>query len=457
MALTPEALVELDLAHLIHPQHNRQIHQDFGPIVVTSGHGIYIEDIQGRRYIDGLASLWNVAVGHGRAELAEAAAAQMKRIAYYSTYTGTTNIPAIELAARLAELAPPHLNHVYFTTGGAESNESAIKTARYYWKKQGYAHKEKIISRRFAYHGVTAMASQATGIQTFWKDFEPHAPGFVHVIAPYPYRLTSEQLQGRSVGETAAAAIEEAILAEGADNVAAVIGEPIMGAGGVIVPPADYWPRVREICDRHNVLLIDDEIITGFGRTGNWWGCQAYGYEPDILVFAKAVTSGYLPLGGIIMSDTIADVINGLPKPQAWMHAATYSGHATCCAVGLANLDIYAREGLVEHARQMSGLFQARLQGLANHPLVGEARGLGMVGAVELVVDKAKKTGLDPEGKLANRVRDVAREHGLLARAVRDIICLAPPLVITEPEINTLFDTLTAALDKVADEVLVHA
>ncbi len=457
MNLAPAALVELDLEHLIHPQYNRAVHMDFGPVILTEGHGAVLTDIEGKRYLDGLAGLWNVTVGHGRAELAEAAAEQMKKLAFFSAYTGMSNIPAIELAAKMAEIAPSNLHVTYFTTAGAESNESAIKTARFYWKQRGYPNKVKIISRRFAYHGVTAIASQATGMPAFWKDFEPHAPGFVHVAPPYPYRFPEELLQGRSVGEAAAAAIEEAILAEGPDNVAAFIGEPVMGAGGVIVPPADYWPRVRAICDQYNVLLIADEIITGFGRTGKMWGLANWGVQPDMMTFAKGITSGYLPLGGVMLSDAIRDVLHNLPKPNAWMHAATYSGHPTCCAVGLKNVEIIEREGLVERARVMGERLQAGLRQLAEHPLVGEARGIGFMGALELVKDRATKAPFEAEGKLAAKVRDVAQRHGLIVRAVRDIICMAPPLVMTEAELDEMLGILSVALDTVAQEVLTAA
>lgn len=455
--MAPSTLVDLDLAHLIHPQHNRAVHLDYGPVILTEGRGAILWDIQGQRYIDGLAGLWNVTIGHGREELAEAAAEQMKKLAFFSAYIGMSNIPAIELAAKLAEIGPANLKHIYFTTAGAESNESAIKTARFYWKQLGQPSKVKIISRRFAYHGVTAIASQATGIPIFWKDFDPHPPGFIHVIAPYAYRFPVE-LNGRSVGEVAANAIEEAILAEGADTVAAVIGEPVMGAGGVIVPPDDYWPRVRAICDKYNVLLIADEIITGFGRTGTMWGMNNWQVLPDMMTIAKGITSGYLPLGGVMMSEQIGDVLNGLQKPTAWMHAATYSAHPTCCAVALANLAIIEGEGLVDRARVMGQRLQAGVQQLAaDKALVGEARGIGMMAALELVKDRQTKETVQPEGKLGARVRDIAQQHGLIIRAVRDVICIAPPLVITEAELDELLGILGMALDQVAEEVLVKA
>ncbi|MFN8497563.1 MAG: aspartate aminotransferase family protein [Anaerolineae bacterium] len=453
----PATLIENDLAHLIHPQHNRQMHLDYGPLIITEGKGATLTDIHGQRYVDALAGLWNVYVGYGREELADAAAAQMKKLAYFSAYVGISNIPVIELAAKLAEIGPSNLNAVYFTTAGAESNESAIKTARFYWKQKGYADKTRIISRQFAYHGVTSLASQATGMPAFWKGFEPHPPGFIHVVAPYPYRFPESLLQGRGVGEAAADAIEQAILAEGPDQVAAVIGEPIMGAGGVIVPPDDYWPRVRAICDKYNVLLISDEVICGFGRTGSMWGLEGYGVQPDLMTFAKGVTSGYVPLGGVMMNDEIAGVINSLPKPSQWMHAATYSGHPTACAVALKNLEILESDGLYERARVMGQKLQANIQALTDHPLVGDARGKGFIAGLELVSDKNTKTPGSPEGKIAGRVRDVAQGKGVIIRAVRDILCFAPPFVMTDEEMEILFAVIKESLDVVAEEVLATA
>ncbi|MBI3943306.1 MAG: aminotransferase class III-fold pyridoxal phosphate-dependent enzyme, partial [Chloroflexi bacterium] len=330
-------LRELDLQHLIHPQYNRPGHAANGPVILVRGEGARVWDIQGKEYIDGLSSLWNVNVGHGRRELAEAAAAQMSQLAFFSAYTGFSNVPAIELAAKVAELAPANLNAIYFTTGGGETNETAIKTARFYWKQKGYSDKVKIISRKQAYHGLTALASQATGIASFWKDFEPHAPGFIHLGAPHAYRYEPGP-DNLPPGEAFAKELEDAILREGPDHVAAFIGEPVMGAGGVIVPPEDYWPRVRRICSQYNVLLIADEIITGFGRTGRWFALPHWGVEPDMMAIAKGITSGYLPLGGLMVSDEIFSVLSNLPPGRSWMHAATYSAHPVCCAVALRNI-----------------------------------------------------------------------------------------------------------------------
>ena len=304
----------------------------------------------GREVIDGLAGLWNVNVGHGRGELADAAAGQMRKIAYASAYVGATNEPAIRLGEKIVDHAYRNSSAVYFTTGGAESNESAFKTARFYWKVKDKPDKTKIISRIHAYHGVTMAAMSATGMAAYHKMFGPLVPGFIQVAAALSLSLAG---QPGMPGIGAAEAVEKAILAEGPDTVAAVIAEPVMGAGGVIVPPDSYFPRLREICDQYDVLLIADEVITGFGRTGRWFALGHWGVEPDIVSFAKGVTSGYLPLGGVILSKRVHDAILNAPLDRSYMHAATYCGHPVCCAVGLRNVEIIESEGLVERAAVM--------------------------------------------------------------------------------------------------------
>ena len=344
----------LDLRYQIHSLHNSQVQQRAH--VWVSGRGAVLIDETGREYLDALAGLWNVIVGHGREELGVAAARQMSQLGFATSYAGSTNRPSIALAERLAELCYPGVNTFYFTCGGAEANESAFKTARYYWKLRGKPAKTKIISRVWGYHGTTLAAMSATGIVSYWPMFEPRVPGFLHIASPYPYRFerpaSATADDPRTPGEMAADFLEEAILREGADTVAAFIGEPVQGSGGVIVPPDDYWPRIRAICDRHNVLLIADEVITGFGRTGQWFGLSRYGIQPDLVTFAKGITSGYFPLGGMGLSDPIAAAVRASSSDKTWMHAFTYSGHPVGCAVALANLDILEREGLIERARR---------------------------------------------------------------------------------------------------------
>jgi adenosylmethionine-8-amino-7-oxononanoate aminotransferase len=417
--------------------------------VWVSGRGAMIKDAAGREYIDGLSGLWNVNVGHGREELGEVARRQMSTLAFHSAYAGGSNEPAIRLAERLSELVYPSINTFYFTSGGAEASETSFKTARFYWKAKGSPDKIKVISRKRAYHGLTLAAMSATGLQAFWPMFEPRTPGFLHIDAPDPYRFVSPD-PAISVGVAAANQLEEAILREGADTVAAFIAEPVQGAGGVIVPPPDYFQRVREICSTHDVLLIADEVITGFCRTGRWFGLEHYGIEPDIMQFAKGITSGYVPLGGIGVSDTIREVINNVPPGKRWMHAYTYSGHPTCCAVALANIDILERERLAERAAAAGDRLLRGLRTLESADGVGNVRGLGLMAAVEVVRDKSTKQQFPPEAGLTQKLTDALLDRGLYTRVAMDCICLAPPLVTTDAEIdrivNIVGETIPAVL-----------
>ena len=440
-------LVKTDQAHLIHSLHHPSEHAD--PLIFVEGKGAVMKDVQGREYIDALGGLWNVSVGHGREELAQAAAQQMRILAYCSTYAGSSNVPAIRLAARLTELAYPNLTAVFFTSGGAESNESAFKTARFYWKAKGKPEKVKIISRQHAYHGVTLQVMSATGIPTYWKMFEPRVPGFVLIQAPYPYRFEGAR-PGETVGQAAARELEEAIMREGPETVAAFIAEPVMGAGGVIVPPDDYFPLVREICTRHQVLFIADEVITGFCRTGHWFALTHWGVEPDIMSFAKGVTSGYLPLGGIMVSAEIKEVMDSVPPESRWMHAYTYSGHATACAVGLKNLEIMERERLWELAAKMGDRLYHGLKGLSDLLAVGDVRGgQGLMAAVELVADRGTKAPFPAEQKVGPRVRQEMIRRGVFPRLLREIILFAPPLVVTEAQVDRIVEVTREAIEAV--------
>src|SRR5690348_7906766 len=440
-------LLEADRRYLVHPLHHPDDHRQ--PLVVVEGQGAMLRDAEGREYIDGLSGLWNVNVGHGRGELADAAAAQMRRIAFASAYIGATNEPAVRLAEKIVRHAYPHSAAVYFTTAGAESNESSFKFARYYWKVKDQPQKTKIISRIHAYHGVTIAAMSATGMPAYHKMFGPLVPGFIQVAPPYAYRWTGNEEPG--VG--AADMVEQTILAEGPDTVAAVIAEPVMGAGGVIAPPP-YFPRLREICDRHDVLLIADEVITGFGRTGRWFALGHWDVEPDLVSFAKGVTSGYLPLGGVIASKRVHEAIESAPADRKFMHAATYSGHPVCCAVGVRNVEIIESEGLVERAAVMGRKLLAALEELRDLPVVGDVRGLGMMCGVELVADRNTKA---PALGLGARFTREALARGFLPRIragsadppIGDTICLAPPLM-TSPEMldripQILREAITAA------------
>ncbi len=439
-----------DQAHLIHPLHNRRF-AEHGRVWV-SGYGTVLVDENGKEYLDALAGLWNVIAGHGRSELGHAAARQMSRLGYASGYAGSTNRPAIDLAERLAAICYPRINRFFFTSGGAEANESAFKTARYFWKLAGKPTKTRIISRSFGYHGTTLAAMSATGLPSYWAMFEPRVPGFVQIESPYPYRFHPPDVapgDPRTPGEMAADLLEEAILREGADNVAAFIGEPVQGAGGVIVPSDDYWPRIRAICDRRHVLLIADEVITAFGRTGDWFALGRYGIEPDIVTFSKGLTSGYFPLGGMGVSDAIAEAIDAAAGPQTWMHAFTYSAHPVGCAVALANLNILEREELLPRARGLADRLLPRLKTLQSHPHVGEVRGLGLMAAVELVADKQSKAEFLPEEMVGARVHAATQERGMFTRMSGNVYNLAPCYVAHQTEIDRMVDIVGESIEAV--------
>ena len=444
-------LYELDRTHWLHPQGDLDAPAGSVPqLIFAGGRGATLTDVHGREYIDGMASLWNVNVGYGRSVLADAAAAQMKDLAYFSGYVGSSSMPAITLAGKLIELAGD-MQGIFFTCGGAEANESAFKTARFYWKSQGKPDKIKVIARQNAYHGVTLQAMSATGMAAYWKMFEPRVPGFVHIPTCYPYR-TVDAKPGETAGQTAARLLEEAILREGPDTVAAFIAEPIHGGGGVLYPTDDYFPLVREICNRHHVLFIADEVITGFCRTGKWFATTHWNVKPDIRSFAKGVTSGYLPLGGIMVSKAIKDAIDGVKPEDRWMHAYTYSGHPTCCAVGIKNIEIMERERLNDNAAKMGDrLFAGLKDAFKDHPHAGDIRGgKGLLAAVELVEDRATKKNFAVDRKVAARIQAEMMKRGLVTRtrpspgphpAPGDSIYFAPPLVVTAAEI----DRITAA------------
>jgi putrescine---pyruvate transaminase len=430
MTATHEQLVEEDRT-LLHPLHHPAFHDD--PMIFQGGEGIYLHSTDGKTVIDGFAGLWNVNVGYGRKELAEAAFKQMSELAYCSSYAGSSNVPAIELAAKLSGLAYPALGTTFFTSGGAESNESAFKTVRHYWKRLGKKDKTKIIARTNAYHGITLAAMSATGLSAYWPMFEPRVPGFSHIPAPYEYRFQGEIRDGETLGQAAARALEEAILREGPETVGGFIAEPVQGTGGVIVPPDDYFPLIRQICDQYEVLLIADEVITGFGRTGDWFGLTRWGIAPDIMSFAKGITSGYLPLGGIQISDQIREVIDSAPVNERWMHAYTYSGHATCCAVALANLAIIERENLVGNAAAMGKRLLEGLKTLQEEfECIGDVRGLGLMAAIEFTSDRATKA----PANMGEKVRRAAIDRGLWTRAMGDNFMFSPPLNITADEVD---------------------
>jgi adenosylmethionine-8-amino-7-oxononanoate aminotransferase len=430
------SLVERDIAHLIHPQFAVGAQRD--AIVFAKGEGAVLTDVRGREYIDGLSSLWNVAAGHGRTELAEAAAKQMSTLAFANGYTGYSNVPAIELAEQLCRRSYANMDAVFFANSGSEANEVAFKLARFYHFLRGRMEKVKIISRRQAYHGGTLATTAATGIPPFWRGFGPLDPTFVRA---------GESHSWERVGAAYAKQIEDAIIREGPETVAAIISEPVQGAGGVIPPADDFWPALREVCDRHNVLMIADEVITGFGRTGRWFALRHWDVLPDIVTFAKAVTSAYVPLSGAIVSKDIHETI--LQGEDRFMHGYTNSAHPAACAVGLRNLQIFDDENLVENAASLGARLHDGLRTLLKEDGVGDVRGIGLIAGVELMADVEKKKPFALELNVGGRMVAACRDRGLISRNIADSYLLAPPLVTTPEQIDRIVDIVRESAQEV--------
>ena len=437
-------LLERDHRHLVHSLHNEAVH--LAGNVWVRGEGTELIDADGKRYIDAMSGLWNVTLGYGRRELVGAAAKQMGELAYASGYAGSTNLRALELGEVLAECVYPNIHRFFFTSGGGESTDSTIKTARYYWKAVGRPGKFKTISLLGGYHGVTLAAMCATGLPAYWPAFEPRMPGFVHIPNHDIYRYPVPP--GADPDAAAADELERAILAEGPETVALFIAEPVMG-GGAYVPPAGYFRRVREICDKYDVLFAADEVITGFGRTGRLFALDHWGVAPDLVQFAKGITSGYIALGGIGMSDKVSAVFDR-PGSDTWMHCYTYSGHPVACAVALAAIEVVRREGLVARAAVLGERLQHGLRNaLAGHPHVGDIRGLGLIAAVELVEDRSRKTCFDAARKIGPQVLLELRRLGVVTRGRGDTVYLGPALVSDEATVDRIVTALAQAVTTV--------
>lgn len=449
---TPQ-LQDIDNAHHVHPFSDSNALRVEGTRVITRADGAYVYDSEGHAILDAMAGLWCVNAGYGREELAKAAYEQMQELPYYNTFFKTTHPPVTLLAQRIAQLAPDHMNQVFFGASGSESNDTAIRTVRHYWAVKGRPEKHIIISRENAYHGSTIAAASMGGMGAMHGQMGPALPGFVHVMAPYDFDQAHKGESRAEFGLRAARAVEDAILEAGADNVAAFVGEPIQGAGGVKIPPETYWPEVQRICRKYDVLLMLDEVITGFGRTGAWFAAQSMDIRPDTMTLAKGITSGYQPLSAVVLCDEIANTIAAAGE---YFHGYTYSGHPVACAVALANIDIIEREGLVERVRSETGpyLTQALSDALSDHPMVGEVRGFGLLAAIEIVKDRKTRERFSDEQEAAVVVRDAAIEAGMMMRAVGDTMILSPPLIWTRREIDEAARIARHAFDKAAERLL---
>lgn len=413
------------------------------PRIITRSSGVYLWDSEGHKILDGMSGLWCVAIGYGREELADAAAKQMRELPYYNLFFMTAHPPVLELAKVISDIAPQGMNHVFFTGSGSEGNDTMLRMVRHYWAIKGQPNKKTIISRVNGYHGSTVAGASLGGMTYMHEQGDLPIPGIVHIPQPYWFGEGGDMTPDE-FGIWAAEQLEKKILELGVDNVGAFIAEPIQGAGGVIVPPDTYWPKIKEILDKYDILFVADEVICGFGRTGEWFGSDFYGLKPDMMTIAKGLTSGYIPMGGLIVRDEVVAVLN---EGGDFNHGFTYSGHPVAAAVALENIRILREERIVERVKaETAPYLQKRLRELSDHPLVGEVRGVGLLGAIELVKDKATRERYT--GKGAGMIcRTFCFENGLIMRAVGDTMIIAPPLVISFAEIDELIEKARKCLD----------
>jgi adenosylmethionine-8-amino-7-oxononanoate aminotransferase len=445
--LDSRRLAELERAHMLPSFASLDQHAAKGPTILVRGKGVFVWDVDGKEYLDSAAGIWNVNLGFGRTEIADAVRDQIERLSFHVNLMDLTTPPAIEFAARLAALAPGELKRVLLTSGGSESNESVVRLSRLYFALRGRPEKTTAIARYLGYHGSTLAAASLTGIDRFHRYYGPPALKVRHIPPPYRYRC--ELCRGADACTLACAdELEKAIIEEGPQNVGFFIAEPVIGSGGVIPAPKEYWTRIRQICDRYDVLLVADEVITAGGRTGKMFGCEHWDVTPDIIACAKGISSGYLPLGAVLVHEKIYRAIRNGPRGLAIWHGFTNTGHPVCCAAGLKALEIIEHERLVERAYRMGQRMFEGLRALAASPIVGDVRGQGLMAGVELVQDKQTRCAFPPAAGVGRFLREAAREAGLLVRLSGDVICLSPPLVISERELDLLLERLSIALAK---------
>jgi putrescine---pyruvate transaminase len=444
--LNLEEIVKADIAHHFHPfTDHKSFHAAGGPRVITHADGVWIWDGKGNKILDGMSGLWCVNVGYGRKELADAAYKQMLDLPYYNTFFKTTTVPATELATKISSLLPAKFQHIFFTNSGSEGNDTIVRFVRHYWKVMGKPYRQHIIGRKRGYHGSTWVAANLGGMIGMHEQGGTPLEGFHHIQQPYWYDFGGDK-SPEDFGMDAAAELEKKILELGPDNVAAFIGEPIQGAAGVLVPPSTYWPEVQRICRKYGVLIISDEVICGFGRTGNWFGFETFGYEPDIINMAKGLSSGYIPIGAVAFSKALLDPF--FDKGGEFNHGMTYDGHPVASAVALRNIQIIEEENLVGRVAELAPYFHAGLQSLADHPIVGEVRSVGLIGAIELAKNKKARERFRDSGRVGTICRDYCFANNLVMRACWDTMVLAPPFCITKKEIDELFKRARAALDQ---------
>jgi len=445
MSRTTQDWQAADAAHYLHPFTDFKALAAKGSRVITKADNVYLWDSDGKKIFDAMSGLWCVNVGYGQQELIDAATAQLKQLPFYNSFFQTANPPAIELAELLAQVTPPQFRHVFFSGSGSEGNDTIVRMVRRYWDVLGQPQRHVIISRKNAYHGSTMAGASLGGMSGMHEQGGLPIPGIVHIEQPFWFELGQGEDRD-AFGLRAARWLDEKIAEIGAGKVAAFIGEPVQGAGGVIVPPESYWPEIQRICDKHGILLVSDEVICGFGRTGHWFGCERFGFTPDLMTFAKGVSSGYIPLGGVMVGDRVADVLIG--QGGEFNHGYTYSGHPVACAVALANIRLLQRERIVETVRdELAPYLAQQFATLNEHPLVGEVQTCGLMGAVQLVKDKAKQLPFPSELEVGMVCRGHCFGNGLIMRAVGDRMIVAPPLVITRAQIDEMMALIRRCLD----------
>jgi 4-aminobutyrate--pyruvate transaminase len=444
----PNSLAARDIAYHLHPYTNAVKHEAEGPLILTEGKGIHVYDENGKEYIEALAGLWCISLGFGEQRLIDAATAQLKKLPYYHSFTHKAPSITVELAEALIRIAPVPMSKVFFTNSGSEANDTVVKMVWYYNNAIGRPKKKKIIARIKGYHGVTVAAASLTGLPFNHRDFDLPIDRILHTDCPHYYRFGCEGETEEEFASRLAENLDNLIVSEGPDTVAAFIAEPIMGAGGVLVPPKTYFEKIQAVLKKHDVLLVADEVICGFGRTGSMWGSQTFGLKPDILSCAKALSSSYLPIAAVMINEKVySGIRDNTGKLGTFGHGFTYSGHPVSAAVALETLKIYDERDIVSMVRRVAPAFQKRLRSFADHPMVGEVRGTGLIGAIELVRNKKTREAFDPKLAVGLKTAGFSQQHGLITRAMMDTIGFCPPLIITEPQIDQIFDRFAKALD----------
>lgn len=448
MSTTHSTNWQKDVAHVVHPYSNLDAHEQRGPVVITRGDGCYVEDEDGKRYLEGMSGLWCASLGFSEQRLIDAAAKQFATLPYYHLFNHRSHPPGIALAEALTDIAPEGLNHVLFANSGSEANDAAVKLVWYYNNQLGRPQKKKIISRLYAYHGVTVASGSLTGLVHVHRDFDLPLPQVLHTDCPSYYHFGQPGETEEQFTERLANNLEQLILKEGPDTVAAFIAEPINGSGGVIVPPKGYFERVQAILKKYDILFIVDEVICGFGRTGQMFGSDTFQLKPDMMTVAKGLSAAYQPISGLLLTDAIHDALKaGSRKHGAFAHGLTYAAHPVAAAVALETLNVYRERDIVGHVQQVAPYFFERLNTLRDHPLVGEVRGTGLLAAVEITADKQTKAPFPPEAAIGAWIQNRAMEYGVIVRAIANCVALCPPLIVEREHIDKLVNGLARALD----------